>query len=484
MMASLLAFVCAAVLIAGWWYLRNTLAYGDPMLIDHHLEIVSRRDPMSLAQVLHEIPSMFYSYWGRFTCRISPGSWYNWHWGIVIIAGGSGVIARWRKLTETERAACALLLVWLALVFAGWLRWNLAASGVQGRLLFPAAASVGIVTGVGLAFWTRRLPSLRGGILLAWAGLALGVLLGFIRPTFAPPPRFARADAPAVPNMGDRAFGDTDARIELLGYDVNPRSLEPGDELEVTLYLSTPAQITDTYSMGLWLVAAAPGDTSRLSGLDTWPGSGNYPTTAWIPGEVIVDTYQVSLPREVERAQAWDVQLNVFRMGGDSWLPCTVDGRASGDRLVLGQVRVGGSAQIEVPTGAGLERPAIFGSAIALNGLHITSRDAASGIELTLWWEALARPGADYTVFVHLLDGQGHLVGTGDGPPLNGGFPTSLWQPGDIVIDGHVIDLPADLPAGGYRAAVGWYDPVSGARLPTEDGDRYVHSAAIRVPAR
>lgn len=482
MIANLLVLVCAAALVAGWWYLRNALVYGDPMLIEHHLDIVSRRDPTPLAHILHEIPSIFYSYWGRFTCDISPGSWYYGLWGLVIIAGAGGVIAHWRRFPLALRASLALLLVWFALVFAGWFRWNLIASGVQGRLLFPATASVGVVAGAGLAVWARRRPWLQVGLLLVWLGLSLGMLLGFIRPTFAPPPRYSGRQVLDVPHRADRAFIDGDVRIELLGYAVQPRSLEPGDDLEVTLYLSTAAPLTDTYSLGLWLVSAIPGDTTRLAGLDTWPGNGNYPTSAWQPGETIVDTYRVAMPEEVQRSQAWAVQLNAYRMGDDIWLPFTVDGRESGDRIVLDWVRVGASGQVEVPAAARLESPTVFGSAIALKGVQSGYDEGTREIHLTLWWEALSKPEADYTVFAHLLDGDGLLVANGDGPPLRGGFPTGMWQTGDVIVDEHVIVVSADVPAGDYAIVVGWYDPVSGVRLMSADGDSYQLATPIRVP--
>jgi len=82
-----------------------------------------------------------------------------------------------------------------------------------------------------------------------------------------------------------------------------------------------------------------------------------------------------------------------------------------------------------------------------------------------LWWEALAPLDRDYTVFVHLVGEDGQLVGTGDSPPLEGGFPTRLWRPGDGVTDEHTIPLPSDLPPGVYTVQVGWYDPATGVRL-------------------
>jgi hypothetical protein len=42
----------------------------------------------------------------------------------------------------------------------------------------------------------------------------------------------------------------------------------------------------------------------------------------------------------------------------------------------------------------------------------------------------------------------------------------------EVVADEHVLDLPADLPAGRYRLRVGWYLPGSSGRLPVVgDGD-------------
>jgi 4-amino-4-deoxy-L-arabinose transferase-like glycosyltransferase len=482
MLSHLLLLAGAALLIASWWYLRNALLYHDPMLIEHHLDIVSRRDPTPIAHILYEMPSIFYSYWGRFTCDISPGPWYYAFWGLVIIAGLGGVVAWWRRLSLRCRLSLVLLLVWFLLVFFGWFRWNLMASGVQGRLLFPATASVGVLVATGLAVWTRRRHWVRILLVLSWLGLSLGMLYGLIRPTFAPPPRHSEADELAIPSAADRAFVDGDLRLELLGYEVRPTDLEPGEALEVTLYLSAPQELTDTYSLGLWLVSAIPGDTTRLAGLDTWPGDGNYPTSAWQPGEIIVDTYVIPVPDEVHRAQAWAVQLNAYRMGDDVWLPFAQDGQVVGDRAILGLVRVGPSAQVEVPAASRLEPFPIFGTVVALRGAQAGYDEETGEVAVKLWWEALAPMEADYTVFVHLVDEDGQLAGDGDGPPLHGGFPTTMWQPGDGVVDEHIVRVPPDVPTGDYVIVVGWYDPTTGARLTIEGRDSYRLAEPIHVP--
>jgi hypothetical protein len=96
-----------------------------------------------------------------------------------------------------------------------------------------------------------------------------------------------------------------------------------------------------------------------------------------------------------------------------------------------------------------------------------------------LWWEAQGQIDTNYKVFVHLVDQVGQLIGNGDAPPLDGGFPTHLWRPGDRVVDDYTVTLPADLPAGEYLLRVGWYAPDTGVRLLAAEGDAYEWAVAI-----
>jgi dolichyl-phosphate-mannose-protein mannosyltransferase len=97
-----------------------------------------------------------------------------------------------------------------------------------------------------------------------------------------------------------------------------------------------------------------------------------------------------------------------------------------------------------------------FGDAIELTGW------GWAGGQLTLRWQALARPAADYTVFVHALDGSGKVVAQADGQPLAGAFPTGVWRPGETVLDPHALSLPA----GTWTVEVGLYELATERRLP------------------
>jgi 4-amino-4-deoxy-L-arabinose transferase-like glycosyltransferase len=82
-------------------------------------------------------------------------------------------------------------------------------------------------------------------------------------------------------------------------------------------------------------------------------------------------------------------------------------------------------------------------------------------VRLTLYWQAVAPLGQEYTVFTHLL---------GEHNPATGGpYTTSAWQPGEVILDVHLLSLPAGAPPGEYRLEAGLYLLSTMTRLPAVD---------------
>jgi hypothetical protein len=94
-----------------------------------------------------------------------------------------------------------------------------------------------------------------------------------------------------------------------------------------------------------------------------------------------------------------------------------------------------------------------------------TALQPGNELRVRLYWRAWQRPGADYTVFVHMRDKTGKTVAYGDSPPQSGAYLTSFWDAGEVVSDEHVIAHPADAAKGDYVVAVGLYRPDTGERL-------------------
>jgi hypothetical protein len=142
-----------------------------------------------------------------------------------------------------------------------------------------------------------------------------------------------------------------------------------------------------------------------------------------------------------------------------------------GDEVVLGPWRV---RPIESPSAPAHAREVVFGdpALIALRGYDLAIDAVDASLTVTLTWAAQAAPTQDYTVFVHLTDGNGDeaSLAQDDAPPNAGQYPTSWWLPGDVIRDPHTLPLPGT-PSAGWKLRIGLYDPATGARLPAFDGE-------------
>ena len=112
-------------------------------------------------------------------------------------------------------------------------------------------------------------------------------------------------------------------------------------------------------------------------------------------------------------------------------------------------------------------RREVFASTLALRGFELPRADVSRGdvVPVSLFWEVLEEPVADYTVFVHVLDDGGELVTQFDRPPGGGTAPTSTWQVGQVLRDTYPLPIPYDVPAGTYTVRIGMYTWPSLERL-------------------
>ena len=130
---------------------------------------------------------------------------------------------------------------------------------------------------------------------------------------------------------------------------------------------------------------------------------------------------------------------------------------------------------------------ATFDEQIALLGYEVSTSAVQPGEELTvtLYWRALSRMAADYSVFVHLLDENDVIVAQRDTYPGRGNLPTSRWRTGEAIADTYRLLAPqtAYAPSTGLFE-VGLYSSESGHRLPTADGTDNVRFASIAIRPR
>jgi hypothetical protein len=89
---------------------------------------------------------------------------------------------------------------------------------------------------------------------------------------------------------------DLAGRVTLLGYDLKPEQAQAGDTLAVTLYWQALREMPESYKVAVQLIGAG----GVLTQVDAVPVAWTRPTSGWVTGEVLVDTYALSIPDDAQ----------------------------------------------------------------------------------------------------------------------------------------------------------------------------------------
>ena len=447
------------VLLAGWWFARNLLLYGEIVPLDRMaavLPTMRRAVPYDLARTLAHVPWLVASFWGVFVAIIAP-PWYLDATRWFMILGLLGLVP---ALRYVRRALAGLSLVylallpWLAIVALSVLYWTQTVEyGEQGRLAHIGASAFGVTMAAGWAGWVpaRWRAALHGVLAAAMVALALA---GFtvLHAAFALPAAVAQPFAPQRPI--DAHF---DGGMRVAGVDFPAgAAVEPGSALPVTIYFTTDAPIAEDSTLFLHLAGA--GD-SLLYQFDGVAQAGRHPTRQWVPGVLFADRYNLPIPAGTA-PQLAALSLG-FYPAEDSALrrPVTdANGQVLGDRLVVAPVRIAAPAATAPATGPPL---ATWANGITLLDARLQHGAAGNPQGVTLTWGTTGTLDTDYTVFVQVLDGENRILAQADRQPLAGQAPTSTWRAGDRVEDAVTWDAGTQ---GWARVIVGLYG-ADGARL-------------------
>ena len=484
-------FLALIVLLAGWWYVRNWLLYGEPLGMATMLRTFGYWHQKSLRDILsqrnlREVEIGFWATFGWGNIRVNPLIYKALRFATLFTGVGLVIgivrVLRGRRLDIPPGLGIAILLLWVIIVFAALVGWMQVTSASLGRLLFPAISSISILLSWGLIQlvpkkFSRVLSNTLGGLMASFNIISL---LLYVIPTYARPPVLSPAQAMSLPNQVKILYG---SKVELLAYEVERGAVRPGERVGITFYWRSLTEMEESLNIFIRIL----GREGQLIGeKESYPGGGSYPTTEWKKGEIIKDTYRIRIfPDAGVPTAAW-VRVGFFNLATMREVSA-YDGIGRPVVPLLGPVKIAPWSPLEVEPQTQME--VNFGPKVTLIGYDLEEAVVHPGgdIHLTLYWQAQQEMDRDYTVFAHLIDAEGQIWAQKDNQPLGGNYPTSLWDEGEIVKDEYDSVVDGDAPPGEYLLEVGMYLAETGVRLPVYNiggellGDRILLPVKIEV---
>ena len=273
-----------------------------------------------------------------------------------------------------------------------------------------------------------------------------------------------------LPSQAVRIDKNYGGLARLVAYQLNRHTIAPGQPIRVDLYWQPLTNIRRNLVSYLYITDL---QANLLGEARAIPGDGQLPTTSWQPGQLVVDTYTFPLEPALPTPLAARVEAGLFDPDTFEFIkPIDAAGRETDPTLA--KLKILSATQPAINPAN--KQTVNFAGLIALQGYDF--RPEPPGV--VFYWQAQAEMDEDYTLFVHLLDEAGQLVGQMDGQPFQGNYPTSWWSPGESIVDHRAV--PA-LPPGHYRLLVGWYRAEDGTRLSLADGsDDSLALGTIAIP--
>lgn len=440
-------------MIGAPWYAYQGIAYGDPLGIQPHLRMNwAHIPPRTLALAIQQdgLTPLFTLWTGYAWGLVTTGGWV-YAFNIALLALGLWGYGRaGRALWRDHKLEIVTLGVAWAGIFAAYLRWWTMFTFMNARHLLPGYLALLILVALGIEYgWSPRAARLMRlafaalTVFVAWVIVGNVTLYEAFRTITFPPEQ-------TPPLEGTRLqFGDA----EFMGYRLDPPALKNGQPITATLCwrsLREDDALPVPYGFAFHLVAD---HNTIYAGRESFPGMGKY--TLWQPGRAFCDRFEVQVKQAFVPARGYRVAVSLFE-------PQTTAPRPENN----GNGPFVGWAASPGPALSAAERDSARFDFDGITLLDYALEATADGITLNLRWGTGDWQPRPVTLFVHVTDANGDLVGPPDAPLGGDVYPAFLWGANERTFDQSVA---APLSPGDYTVYVGLYDPQTAARLSAVD---------------
>jgi 4-amino-4-deoxy-L-arabinose transferase-like glycosyltransferase len=323
-----------AVILAGWYFVRNWVLFGDPLGWAFTLQVSALREaPLSWEVLAWLFRGLYRSFWLGWIGIQLDGILY-WIIGAICLVGLVGFVAwltrRWNAIRVATRWTLALLGLHALITLASLLRWTATVLGTdQARLIYPLLPTVMLVIVSGWTWWTKGKAQtlVFGGLAAGMFLLAIVTPLRYIGPVYAPAPVATKEELSAATPL-DVRWG----AVQLLGYRLENSRVLAGDKLVLHLYWQAIRPI-DRDLMAL--IQLLDSNEQFLMYADGSPTAGRDTTDRWVPGIPLASEHLLAVP-ETGQPGEYHLLISLHEFGDPAWMGVVgADGNPLGDHIIL-----------------------------------------------------------------------------------------------------------------------------------------------------
>jgi 4-amino-4-deoxy-L-arabinose transferase-like glycosyltransferase len=232
---------------------------------------------------------------------------------------------------------------------------------------------------------------------------------------------------------------------------VETQLLPSGKNAWVALQWEALGPLSRDYKAAVYLV---DGRGRLLGQMDKIMLSNNLKMASeWPVGQVEIDYYMLSSPPATPPGEYY-VELAVYDAETMNRLPVLdEEGKISGQSFRAGTIQVVSplvppqvEPQVEISEGD-------IAPGIRLLGYDspLTEVEPGGTMRVALYWQALWDVEDDYLLVVGLRDEAGEVRAQQTDRPVDGTYPTTEWDEGEVLRDWHDVGIPPDTPQGRYE---------------------------------
>jgi len=250
------------------------------------------------------------------------------------------------------------------------------------------------------------------------------------------------------------AYGGSSQETTSTPSEVEAKVLPSGKGAWVALQWEAAARLSSDYKAAVYLVD----ERGRLlAQMDKVLLSKDLLTTShWPAGQVVMEYYTLLCPPATPPGQ-YHIEVGVYDAQSMARLPALDEAG-----MISGHSYRAGTLQVVKPLMPPVVNPQVkvqgggLAPEISLLGYDFPLREVDPGgtIRVALYWQAMERVRGDYLVAVELRDEAGDVWAEQADRPVDGTYPTTQWEAGEVLRDWHDLRVPATTAQGTYQVYV------------------------------